>query len=393
MTQKRGVQACVAAMAFAAVALLPGTAGAHPVDCDDTVLTEAPSAERYVTWAGGCTDGAAAGAYEDEAAPARAAEVRQGPKTGSLRQVGHEPLMARGMNAAIAVHGGYAYIGSRTDGGHAGQPQGGIMVVDVSRPSRPRLLGPPLDAKAGESSRELRVWRSQDVLIVLNTNCGVGPDLHHCTQSSISNMRFYDIAGRNAKRPRLLNQFNVDTHEFFLWEDPKDPDRALIFAGNAGSTCAMRGGSPSCPFSVWDISRVRDGQAPATLYSGAYPYSAYPPAPEPTVKPTGGLHSLTISNDGSRAYFALLTGGFAVADVSEFAAGAAFPEPRADHRQRGPAHVDGAGSPQRRQALGHRLGLGLRRGVRDGHRARPRLPVGLVADDRHLRPADADRRG
>ena len=41
-------------------------------------------------------------------------------KTGSIEQVGHEPLMNRGMNAAIAVHGNYAYIGSRTDGGHEG---------------------------------------------------------------------------------------------------------------------------------------------------------------------------------------------------------------------------------------------------------------------------------
>ena len=88
-----------------------------------------------------------------------------------------------------------------------GQPQGGIMVLDVSDPSEPDLLGRPFDAKPGESSRELRVWRSHDVLIVLNTNCGVGPALHHCTQSSISNIRFYDIAGANAKRPKLLSQF------------------------------------------------------------------------------------------------------------------------------------------------------------------------------------------
>ena len=38
---------------------------------------------------------------------------------GKLRQVGHEPLRNRGMNAAIAVHEDYAYVGSRTDGGHA----------------------------------------------------------------------------------------------------------------------------------------------------------------------------------------------------------------------------------------------------------------------------------
>ena len=77
--------------------------------------------------------------------------------------MGHEPLMNRGMHAAAAVHGDYAYIGSRTDGGHEGMPHGGIMVVDISDPSDPNLLGPPLDAKPGESSRELRVWRSQDI--------------------------------------------------------------------------------------------------------------------------------------------------------------------------------------------------------------------------------------
>jgi hypothetical protein len=250
------------------------------------------------------------------------------PKTGSITQVGHEPLMNRGMNAAIAVHGDYAYIGSRTDGGHEGMPHGGVMVVDISNPSDPTLLGPPFDAMAGESSRELRVWRSQDILIVLNTNCGVGDQLHHCTQPSISNFRFYDISGENASDPELIRQFNVNTHEFFLWEDPRNPERALMFAGSAGSACGTSGGSPSCPFSVWDISPVRDGQAPVTLFSGLHGYTRFPPAPAPVQKPTGGLHSLSVSNDGTRAYFALLNGGFAVVDTSDFAAGRPLPQPR-----------------------------------------------------------------
>jgi hypothetical protein len=182
--------------------------------------------------------------------------------------------MNRGMNAATAIHGDYAYIGSRTDGGHVGEPHDGVMVVDISDPSELNLLGPPFDAKAGESSRELRVWRSQDILIVLNTNCGVGDRLHHCTLPSISNFRFYDISGANATNPQLLQQFNVDTHEFFLWEDPKNPNRALLFGGNAGSTCGTRGGSPSCPFSVWDISPVLQGNPPVTLFSGLYGYTS-----------------------------------------------------------------------------------------------------------------------
>ncbi len=143
--------------------------------------------------------------------------------------------MSRGMNAAAAIHGDYAYIGSRTDGGHEDMPHGGIMVVDISDPSDPKLApsteNGPLDAAPGESSRELRVWRSQDILIVLNTNCGVGELLHHCTLPSISNFRFYDISGANASNPQLIRQFDADTHEFFLWEDPNNPARALHFRG------------------------------------------------------------------------------------------------------------------------------------------------------------------
>jgi LVIVD repeat len=251
------------------------------------------------------------------AATALVLPAAAGATPGSLKKVGHEPLMKRGMNAAVAIHGDYAYVGSRTDGGHEDMPHGGIMVVDISNPGELDLLGKPLYPRAGESTRELRVWRSQDILIVLNTNCGVGDALHHCTLPSISNFRFYDISGENARHPQLINQFNVDTHEFFLWEDPSNPERALIFAGNASPNpnCVIRGGSESCPFSVWDISPVADGLAPVELYSGPHPYSS------------GGLHSLSVSNDGTRAYFALLTGGFAVANTSQFATGAPNPAP------------------------------------------------------------------
>jgi hypothetical protein len=253
----------------------------------------------------------------------------EGPERAVIAQIGHEPLFDRGMNAALAVNGDYVYVGSRTDGGHEGMPHGGVVVVDVDDPRRPRALGPPLYAAPGESSRELRVWRSQDILIVLNTNCGVGDALHHCTQPSISNMRFYDVGGRrDARRPRLITQFNINTHDFFLWEDPRNPRRALIFAGSAGSTCGTSGGSPTCPFSVWDISPVRRGEQPVTMFSGLHGYTRFPPAPAPVQIPTGGLHSLSVSNDGTRAYYALLTGGFAIIDTSDFALDRPMPQPR-----------------------------------------------------------------
>src|SRR5215217_17324 len=328
MTHRRVRHACAVGLALAATAIVPGSAGAHAIDCDDPAAKFAGSP---ADWAAGdpCTvaSGGAQSAVASRAGTARPT-ISARAMPGGIKQVGHEPLMNRGMNAAIALNGDYAYVGSRTDGGHVGQPFGGIMVLDISRPSRPELLGDPFDAKPGESSRELRVWRSQDVLIVLNTNCGVGPTLHHCTHPSISNFRFYDISGRHARRPQLLNEFKVDTHEFFLWEDPQDPDRALLFAGNAASTCGTRGGAPSCPFSVWDISDVPDGKPPVTLFTGLHGYTQVPPTGEPVLKPTGGLHSLTVTNDGRRAFFALLTGGFAIIDTSDFAKGTAMPQPR-----------------------------------------------------------------
>jgi hypothetical protein len=328
MTQRRLRRACAAGVALAALAL-PGSTAAHPVDCDTSAAMASPNGQRLSDWtnADGCAK-ATGGAVEMTSQTAtKAAPTIAPPKAGSLKQVGHNPLKHRGMNAAIAVHDDFAYVGSRTDL-HAGKPHGGLMVLNIKNPAQPDLVAGPLDPKAGESTRELRVWQSKDLLIVLNTNCGVGPTLHECTQTSISNIRFYDIGGSDARRPRLLSEFKVDTHEFFLWVDPKNPERALIFAGNAGSTCGIRGGADSCPFSVWDISDVPDGGEPVTLYSGLYPYSRFPAAPAPAEKPTGGLHSLTISNDGSKAYFALLTGGFAIVDTSDFAAGTAFPQPR-----------------------------------------------------------------
>ena len=115
-----------------------------------------------------------AGATEGQQDLASSAESQ-----GFFELVGHEPLMNRGMNAAIAVHGDYAYVGSRTDGKPASQnlTHGGVMIVDVTDPAQPAIaaeMGPPNEGNAGESSRELRVWRSQDILMILHTNCGPG---------------------------------------------------------------------------------------------------------------------------------------------------------------------------------------------------------------------------
>src|SRR3954470_4659376 len=228
---------------------------------------------------------------------------------GSFTEVGHDPLLNRGMNAAIAVNGRYVYIGSRTDGKNNNANNAGVLIVDAIDPAHPKIvnqMGPPYEGLSNESSRELRVWRSHNVLIVLHTNCG-GQGAHNCAQPSKSSMRFYDISGDNGADPKLLYQNTRDTHEFFIWEDPKNPDRALMFAASAGSS-----------WQIYDISPVLKGQAPTILFNGNHGYTG-----------SGvGLHSMSVSNDGTRAFFALLEGGFAVADVSDFTSGKPNPQYR-----------------------------------------------------------------
>ena len=70
---------------------------------------------------------------------------------GRFELVGSNPLLGRGMNAALAVHGDYAYVGSRTDGTH---PDSGILVVRIADPEHPKVvsqIGPP---RRGQPRRE-----------------------------------------------------------------------------------------------------------------------------------------------------------------------------------------------------------------------------------------------
>lgn len=224
---------------------------------------------------------------------------------GAFTLVGHNPLESRGMNAAIAVNKGFVYVGSRTDGSN-GRTRAGVMIVDARNPADPKTAGmmaPPLEGNPQESSRELRVWRSQDVLIVLHTNCG-GATAHLCQQPNRSSMKFYDIKGANATNPQLLHANTRDTHEFFIWEDPKNPKRALMFEATAGGN-----------FAIYDLSPLLNEdpatRAPVRLFQGNHGFAAPPQS-------GSGIHSFSVSNDGKRAYFALLTRGFGVTDVSDF---------------------------------------------------------------------------
>ncbi len=233
------------------------------------------------------------------------------PTPGSLELVGSNPLLDRGMNAALAVHGDFAYVGSRTDGTH---PNAGVLVVDISDPSDPRVvsqIGAPEEGNPGESSRELRVWPRQQLLIVENFECEqVGHACAGATGDIPPSFRFYDISGDHAADPQLVSTYRppVLPHEFFLWEDPERPQRALLYITSPSEKEEDVGPN----LTVVDISDAREGQfAELTQFSADFTGQNLPGIP--------GLHSLSLSPDGRTAYVAYLEGGFLVLDTSELA--------------------------------------------------------------------------
>jgi hypothetical protein len=251
--------------------------------------------------AGACTAG------RDGTRPSASPVGARPTLPGSLNRIGHEPLFARGMNAGLAVWGDFAYIGSRTDGS-PGHPSPGVLVVNVKDPRNPRVvaeIGPPDQGNPGETSRELRVWADQGLLVVLNFACD--PFGHACDRQTVTpTIRFYDIRGRRAARPRLISTYQPtrEPHEFYLWQDPRDAGRALLYL----STPAPLGEN----LLVVDISGAREGRfREIATWSASFPDPGLDDA----------LHSLSVSADGRRASLAHLTAGFFVVDTSEVARG------------------------------------------------------------------------
>jgi hypothetical protein len=240
------------------------------------------------------------------------------PADDGFKLVGHDPLNARGMNAAPAMHGNgnYVYVGSRTDG----QPQHrtpGILVVDVSNPRKPKVvheIGPPDAALPGETSRELRVWPQQKLLIVMNFGCS--SLIHACVGGDVTEPRytFFDISGEHAAKPKLVSTYVPSRipHEMFLWVDPNQPkQRALLFQTTPTSSQTQ----PN--LIVTDISKARQGKFTETPWVATFDAGTFENGEEEDRR----LHSIGVSNDGTRTYLAFLGSGFLVLDTSEVIAG------------------------------------------------------------------------
>lgn len=242
---------------------------------------------------------------------------------GKFTLVGHEPLFGRGMNAALAVFDKHVYVGNRTDGSQ-GHPHPGIQIVNVADPSKPKVVGAITEQQGGigSTSRELRVWPQQKLLMVMNFQCSAL--IHRCAStadvagSSEKAIRFYDLT--DPAKPKLVSTYVTPRvpHEMHLWLDPAKPGRALLYYSTPTSSLTQ----PN--MIVADISGARKGEFVELGRFNANEAFSAADRGEFDVR----LHSMATTADGKRTHVAYLGGGYLLLDSSDFAAGRKNPELR-----------------------------------------------------------------
>lgn len=266
---------------------------------------------------------------------ARPALATTAGTSSNFTLVGHDALYDRGMNAALALYDHYVYVGSRTDSTPT-HLHPGVLVVDVADPSHPRTVNEitavSVDPKlvAGYTSREMRVWPQQKMLVVIYMTCSA--ILHNCIGNgdvggppNEQEMAFFDLT--DGAHPKLMSIYkpSVMPHEIFLWIDPAKPTgRALLYWTSPNN-------GPTSSLVVTDISKWRTGaftevtkfDVSAGIAQAEGPNSGPCPLPDDhtTACFDDRLHSISLTPDGTQLYLAHLGGGFLIADTSQLAAG------------------------------------------------------------------------
>ncbi|MGE5288610.1 MAG: LVIVD repeat-containing protein [Micromonosporaceae bacterium] len=253
--------------------------------------------------------------------------------------VGHDSLFGRGMNSAATFYQHYIYIGNRTDGSATcgvGDPRGpgancphphpGVLIEDVADPAHPHVvgeIGPPFEGNTGISSREVRVWPRAKLLVVMNFRCS--SVIHACPPGNDTqfpfDLKFYSLA--DPVHPRFISSYvptsaaglQVKPHEMYLWQDPKRPDRALLWISTPELTS-----DPTVPnLMIVDISKVAAG-GPVTEVAQGNWNQLYPDGGSETAFQNDlYTHSMAPTADGTRTYLSMEGGEMLVLDTSAVA--------------------------------------------------------------------------
>ena len=224
--------------------------------------------------------------------------------TKGFTLVGYADLQRRGMNSPLAVAGKCAYVGDRTYGRL--RPDGGVAIVDVSNPSKPKRVG-TIPAVANSTQRELRADAGLGILVVMTYSGSTGGGA--TGGDSVNNIKTYDI--RSCTKPKLLSTYDFggrSPHEFFLWKDKAHPGRALAyvtFTIFSPDIEVIDLADPANPKLVGVYDLVAD-QGVKTVDFADESGSGY-------------AHSISVSDDGTKAYMSGWDYGTYVLDTSVFA--------------------------------------------------------------------------
>jgi hypothetical protein len=253
--------------------------------------------------------------------------------------VGQNSLFNRGMNAALAIFDHYIYIGNRTDGSSTcgvGDPRGpgancphphpGVLILDIKDPTNPTIvgeIGPPFEGNVGITSRELRVLPQHKLLMVMNFRCS--SVIHACPVGNDTtfpfDIKFFSL--KDPVHPQFIESYvptskagvKVKPHEMFLWVDPTNDDRVLLYL----STPTLSTNPTRPNLMIVDISQVFKG-GPVTEVAEGNWNNRYPGADNPANYNFNlFVHSMGVSADGTRTYLAMEAGEFLVLDTSDVA--------------------------------------------------------------------------
>jgi hypothetical protein len=277
----------------------------------------------------------------------------------NFQVVGQNPLFNRGMNAALTIFQNFLYVGNRTDGSSqcgVGDPRitdpkfgsdscphvhPGILILNINDPTSPTVVGEipaPLNTTGqpvGITSRELRVWPNKKLLITMNFRCS--SVIHACPTTTDStspfDIKFFSL--KDPVNPQFIAHFvptsqagrQVKPHEMFLWVDPNNDDRGLLFLSTP--TISTNPARPN--LMVVDISQVPEGGPVTEVAEGnwnnLYPGTNQANYPLDSNSRDGCgpydcnlfVHSMGVKPDGSVTYMALEAGHFLVLDTSDIA--------------------------------------------------------------------------
>lgn len=196
------------------------------------------------------------------------------------------------------------YIGTRNDAR-------GVLIVDATSLD----IITELDPVDGSNSQEYRTVSDLDLLVVMGF-AARGSD----ETVGVNILQVYDTSF-GCSTPNLQSTFDFGAgkpHEFFLWRDPVNVSRVLAYQTISGET-ASGGEYPN--LRVIDVSNKAAPTLVATfdLRDFGVPRNEPPSEENGNESQNNGLHSLSVSDDGTRVYLAHNDAGFLILDSTPLA--------------------------------------------------------------------------